>query len=162
MTDITKTKTFSLTKNIFILLLPFITYSTTYLIPDLNNTQSEEYKEMHQSKLTLPIWVLFMIWCLIYIGMGASMVKVINQKKYFILTLYIIQIITNYVRAISVYKLHNPNIAFIMSIIFLIAVIINNIVFFKRSKKSGIAFFVYTTWAIYIFYLQLSMKFKLY
>ena len=155
-------KNFSLAKNMFILLLPFIIYSTTYLIPDLRETDSEEYKDLHHSKLTLPSWILFMIWCLIYIGMGASMVKVINQKKYFILTLYIIQIVTNYVRAISINKFQNTNLAFIMSALFLITVIINNLVFYNRSKKSGSLFLIYTIWSLYIFYLQLSMRFNLF
>jgi tryptophan-rich sensory protein len=156
------TKSLSLAKNIFLLLLPFIIYSTTYLIPELKDTTSEEYIDLHKSKLSLPIWLLFMVWCIIYIAMGASMVKVVDQKKYFILSMYIIQIITNYLRALSVYKFHNANLAFIMSLIFLISVVVTNIIFFKRSKKSGYVFLVYSVWTSYIFYLQLSMKFSLF
>ena len=93
-------------KNIFVLLLPFIVYSTSYLVPSLYDIESPEYKNMSHSKLTLPPWVLFTMWCIIYIVMGASMVKVIQRKKFLILYLYIIQILFNYGRSISLYKFH--------------------------------------------------------
>ena len=100
-------KNFSIVKNIFILLLPFLIYSTTYLIPSLHDVESPEYKNIKQSKLSLPSWLLFMLWCIIYIIMGSSMVKVVDQKQYLILGLYVLQIIINTIRAISVNKLHN-------------------------------------------------------
>jgi len=154
--------TLDIVKNIFILLLPFIVYSTTYIIPELNDINSDRYRELHHSRLSLPPWLLFLLWSLIYIVMGASTVKVIYQKKYIILILYIIQIVSNYLRARAVNKTHNPKLALIMSVIFLISVIILNIIFFKRNKKSGTIFLFYTLWALYIFYLQLSMKYNLF
>ena len=94
-------------KNIFVLLLPFIVFSTSYLVPSLHDIDSEEYKNMNHSKLTMPPWILFTMWCIIYIVMGASMVKVIQKKKFFILYLYIAQIFFNYGRSITLYKFHN-------------------------------------------------------
>lgn len=155
-------KNFSIVKNIFILLLPFMLYSITYLVPSLHDVESPEYKKINQSKLSLPSWLLFMLWSIIYIIMGSSMVKVVDQKQYLILSLYIIQILTNTIRAISINKLHNVNLAFIMAIVFFLVVVFNNYIFFKRSKKSGRIFIVYSLWAFYILYLQISMKFNLF
>ena len=149
-------------KNIFVLLLPFIVYSTSYLIPALKDLKSKEYKDLKHSKLTLPPWVLFTMWCIIYIVMGASMVKVIQYKKYFILYFYISQIILNYSRSISIYKYHSVNISFFLSVLFLVSVVSLNFIFYKRSNKSGNIFLYYTLWTIYIFYLHLSLKFDLF
>jgi len=126
--------TTDIVKNIFVLLLPFIVYSTSYLVPTLYDIESKEYKNMKHSKLTLPPWVLFTVWCIIYIVMGASMVKVINHKKYLILYMYIIQI------------------AFLISVIYL------NYVFYKRSNKSGNIYLFYSIWSLYIFYLNMNLK----
>jgi len=149
-------------KNIFVLLLPFIVYSTSYLIPALQDVKSKEYKKMKHSKLTLPPWVLFTMWCIIYIVMGASMVKVIQHKKFLILYIYISQILLNYGRSISLYKFHSENISLYLSIAFLVSVIMLNIIFYKRSSKSGNIYLIYTIWTIYIFYLHLNLKFDLF
>jgi len=149
-------------KNIFVLLLPFIVYSTSYLIPALKDLNSKEYKDLKHSKLTLPPWVLFTMWCIIYIVMGASMVKVIQYKKYFILYFYISQIILNYARSISLYKFHSVNVSFYLSILFLVSVISLNYIFYQRSSRSGNIFLVYTLWTFYIFYLHLSLKLDLF
>ena len=149
-------------KNIFVLLLPFIVYSTSYLVPSLYDIESEEYKKMKHSKLTLPPWVLFTMWCIIYIVMGASMVKVVKKKKFIILYLYIIQILLNYGRSISLYKFHSENISFILSIGFIVSVIALNYIFYKRNKTSGNIYLIYSLWSIYIFYLSLNLKFNLF
>jgi tryptophan-rich sensory protein len=157
-----KDTTLNIAKNIFLLLLPYIIYSTTYLVPDFKDLDSDEYKNMHQSKLSLPVWLQFMIWCLIYITMGSSLVKVIYKKKYLILFLYFIQIITNFIRSLYLYKKHDVNGSLFMSFFYLLSVIMLNSMFYKRSKKSGQIFFIYTLWSIYIFYLHLAIKFKLF
>jgi tryptophan-rich sensory protein len=150
--------TTDIVKNIFVLLLPFIVYSTSYLVPTLYDIESKEYKNMKHSKLTLPPWVLFTVWCIIYIVMGASMVKVINHKKYLILYMYIIQIIFNYGRSISLYKFHNEDISLYLSIAFLISVIYLNYIFYKRSSRSGNIYMFYSLWSSYIFYLNMNLK----
>tara|TARA_B100001248_G_C27393188_1_gene463703 strand:+ start:2129 stop:2596 length:468 start_codon:yes stop_codon:yes gene_type:complete len=149
-------------KNIFVLLLPFIVYSTSYLVPSLYDIESEEYKNMSHSKLTLPPWVLFTMWCIIYIVMGASMVKVIQKKKFLILYLYIIQILFNYGRSISLYKFHSETTSLALSLGFLISVISLNYIFYKRNTTSGNIYLIYTIWTIYIFYLSLNLKFKIF
>ena len=149
-------------KNIFVLLLPFIVYSTSYLIPALKDLNSKEYKDLKHSKLTLAPWVLFTMWCIIYIVMGASMVKVIQHKKYLILYFYISQIILNYARSLSLYKFHSENISLFFSILFLVSVISLNYIFYKRSSRSGNIFLVYTLWTMYIFYLHLNLKLDLF
>jgi tryptophan-rich sensory protein len=149
-------------KNIFVLLLPFIVYSTSYLVPSLYDIESPEYKNMSHSKLTLPPWVLFTMWCIIYIVMGASMVKVIQKKKFLILYLYIIQILFNYGRSISLYKFHSETISLILSSGFLLSVITLNYIFYKRNTTSGNIYLIYTIWTIYIFYLSLNLKIKLF
>lgn len=149
-------------KNIFVLLLPFIVYSTSYLVPSLYDIESEEYQKMKHSKLTLPPWVLFTMWCIIYIVMGASMVKVVQKKKFIILYLYIIQILLNYGRSISLYKFHSENTSFILSIGFIVSVIALNYIFYKRNKTSGNIYLIYSLWSIYIFYLSLNLKFNLF
>jgi tryptophan-rich sensory protein len=154
--------TVDIVKNIFVLLLPFIVFSTSYLVPSLHDINSEEYKNMSHSKLTMPPWVLFTMWCIIYIVMGASMVKVIQKKKYFILYLYIAQIFFNYGRSITLYKFHNADISFYISILFLVSVIFLNYIFYKRNMRSGNIYLVYTIWSLYIFYLSLNLKFNLF
>ena len=145
-------------KNIFVLLLPFIVYSTSYLVPSMYDIESKEYKNMKHSKLTMPPWILFTIWCMIYIIMGASMVKVVQHKKYAILYLYIFQILLNYGRSISLYKYHSENTSLLFSIAFLISVIYLNYIFYKRSTRSGNIYMFYTFWAFYMFYLNLNLK----
>ena len=149
-------------KNIFVLLLPFIVYSTSYLVPSLYDIESEEYKNMNHSKLTLPPWILFTIWCIIYIVMGASMVKVIQKKKFVILYLYIVQILFNYGRSISLYKFHSETTSLILSSLFLISVVSLNYIFYKRNTTSGNIYLIYTIWTIYIFYLSLNLKIKIF
>lgn len=149
-------------KNIFVLLLPFIVYSTSYLVPSLYDIESEEYKNMNHSKLTLPPWILFTIWCIIYIVMGASMVKVIQKKKFVILYLYIVQILFNYGRSISLYKFHNETTSLILSSLFLISVVSLNYIFYKRNTTSGNIYLIYTIWTLYIFYLSLNLKIKIF
>ena len=154
--------TADIVKNIFVLLLPFIVYSTSYLAPALHDVESKEYKQMKHSKLTLPPWVLFTIWCIIYIVMGASMVKVIQHKKYLILYLYISQILLNYSRSIALYKFHSENISLYLSIAFLVSVILLNYIFYRRSTRSGNIYLIYTLWTFYIFYLHLNLKLDLF
>ena len=149
-------------KNIFVLLLPFIVYSTSYLVPSLYDIESEEYKNMNHSKLTLPPWILFTMWCIIYIVMGASMVKVIQKKKFVILYLYIVQILFNYGRSISLYKFHSETTSLILSSLFLISVVSLNYIFYKRNTTSGNIYLIYTIWTIYIFYLSLNLKIKIF
>ena len=149
-------------KNIFVLLLPFIVYSTSYLVPSLYDIESEEYKSMNHSKLTLPPWILFTMWCIIYIVMGASMVKVIQKKKFVILYLYIVQILFNYGRSISLYKFHSETISLILSSLFLISVVSLNYIFYKRNTTSGNIYLIYTIWTLYIFYLSLNLKIKIF
>jgi tryptophan-rich sensory protein len=149
-------------KNIFVLLLPFIVYSTSYLVPSLYDIESEEYKNMNHSKLTLPPWILFTMWCIIYIVMGASMVKVIQKKKFVILYLYIVQILFNYGRSISLYKFHSETTSLILSSLFLISVVSLNYIFYKRNTTSGNIYLIYTIWTLYIFYLSLNLKIKIF
>ena len=149
-------------KNKFIsfALFAIVTYSASF-IGGISTLSSKEpwYSTLNKSLLTPPDWVFAPIWTTLYLFMTIAIWSAWhkNYKNLNLILIYFIHLLFNTTWSIVFFVFHNMVLALLV-IIFLIALIINLILRFKRVKMiSAYLMIPYLLWCSFALILNTSL-----
>ena len=141
-----------LLKKIIICLLPSILSSIVIM---LNYNYIDIYKNLDKPKLSLSIFIILIVWCVLYIVIGISLYRIClsdNNKDSYCFY-YIIQLLLSYLGMFLFFSFRLYGLTFIVTIVSMVFVLITTIKSFKIDRISGIIMIIYSLWYMYNIYI---------
>ncbi len=120
----------------------------------------QAYANIQKPLLSPPSWLFPVVWTILYILMGISAYLVYESKqeeKYIGLSIYIVQLIFNFLWSIIYFNLGNPLFAFVWLVMLWILVLGMVVSFYKINKTAGLLQIPYLLWITFAGYLNLAV-----
>lgn len=119
-----------------------------------------EYESVQKSSLTPPSFVFPVVWTILYVLMGISAAMIYqsdsSQKKR-ALTLYVIQLIVNYIWSVIFFNLRMYDLAFFWLVLLWVLIAAMMISFRVINRKAALLQLPYLIWVTFAGYLAFSV-----
>lgn len=137
--------------NILILIISIIIAEGTGILSGyLGLANPENYKDFIKPNFTPPSWVFIVVFIILYMLMAIAVYRVwLKRKNIYInraITLYIIQLILNFLWAIIFFRFRLIAIAFIEIMLLIVFILLTTFEFFRIDKVSGFLMVPYIIW----------------
>lgn len=137
--------------------VPLLVGAATALI---NKNGFDSYERLNQPPLSPPSWLFPIVWSILYILMGISSYLVSQKGTQFpkrALTIYIIQLVMNFIWPILFFTFHAYLLSFIWLAVLLAMVIVMAVIFCRINKTAGLLQIPYIIWSIFALYLNIGV-----
>lgn len=119
------------------------------------------YYSLNKSPLTPPAWAFPIAWTILYIMIALSFFFYVkdgfDKGKIFPLVIFFLQLILNFSWSPVYFGMHNIELAFFIILFLIIFVLINIILFYKKSKIAALLLVPYFIWIIFAAYLNFEI-----
>lgn len=137
--------------NILILIISIIIAGGTGALSGyLGMSNPENYKDFIKPSFAPPPWVFMIVWPILYVLMAVSIYRVwLKRDKFDInraVTLYLMQLLLNFLWAIIFFRFRLIGLAFIELMLLLIFVLLTTFEFFRIDKAAGFLMIPYILW----------------
>lgn len=118
------------------------------------------YAHLNKPFFSPPNFVFGPVWTALYALMGISIflifeAKIKKNEKNFLIKLFSLQLILNFLWTLIFFGLHNPLLAYVEIIFLLASIILLIIKFYKYSKTASILLIPYLFWVSFASFLNL-------
>ena len=137
--------------------VPLLVGAATALI---NKNGFDSYERLNQPPLSPPSWLFPIVWSILYILMGISSYLVSQKGTQFpkrALTIYIIQLVMNFIWPILFFTFPAYLLSFIWLAVLLAMVIVMAVIFCRINKTAGLLQIPYIIWSIFALYLNIGV-----
>ncbi len=144
---------------VFFILIPIV---PSFIISSFTNS-SGTFDNIEKPFLTPPSFVFPIAWTILYVLMGISSYLIYtsptasNKDKKIALTLYLVQLIFNFLWTPIFFNLNLYFLSFIWIVILIILVILMIFSFYKVSKPAAFLQIPYLIWLVFAGYLSYSI-----
>jgi len=148
-------------KRIVIILLSVVSCLLVGFIASRFQTESLEtwYPALNKPSLTPPDWVFPVAWNILYVCMGLSIALIVcrkNPKEVYLIKIFTVQILLNFLWSISFFYLQNPLLGLINIILLIIAIVVYLVETYRWANTVSFALFIpYLLWVLFAAYLNL-------
>lgn len=119
------------------------------------------YQALNKPFFNPPNWIFGPVWTILYILIGVSIFLVLEKasknKRTFLSSLFLVQLVLNFFWTFIFFGLHNPLLAFIEIIFLWISILVLILKFRKYSKTASIILIPYLLWVSFAALLNLSI-----
>ena len=137
--------------------VPLLVGAATALI---NKNGFDSYERLNQPPLSPPSWLFPIVWSILYILMGISSYLISQKGTQFpkrAMTIYIIQLVMNFIWPILFFTFHAYLLSFIWLAVLLAMVIVMAVIFCRINKTAGLLQIPYIIWSIFALYLNIGV-----
>jgi benzodiazapine receptor len=128
---------------------------TIFTIPSIQGW----YMTLQKAPFNPPVWVFGPAWTTLYFLMGLSLFLVLQKKlkkqRNFLVILFSIQLVLNFLWSVIFFGIHLPQIAFIEIIFLWISIALLIVDFWKYSKPAALLLIPYIGWVSFASVLNL-------
>ncbi len=113
-------------------------------------SSGEWYLNLAKPSYQLPSWLFSPVWTSLYILMGISFYKVwkkpLSRERNIAVTLFLVQLLLNFLWSILFFSLHSPGLALIDIVMMWIAILLTIFSFARLSKTAAWLLVPYIMW----------------
>lgn len=119
------------------------------------------YSKLNKPSFNPPNWIFGPVWTLLYVLMGISVYLVWTSESVsgssLAITLFLIQLLLNFLWSFLFFYFKNPFIAFIEILLLLVMIIVTTIQFYPISTTAALLFIPYILWVSFATILNFSI-----
>ena len=142
------------------ILIPLLTGLISALLTSSNISL---YYEINRPFLAPPTYIFPIVWSVLYTLMGISFAKIALSDnaepslKKFVYTLYIIQLVLNFIWPLIFFNQKSYSISFIIIVLLWYTILRMIIIFYQIDKKAALLQIPYIIWVTFASYLNLAL-----
>jgi len=105
------------------------------------------YQELQKPSFNPPSWIFGPVWTLLYVLIGIAGARVfIRERGNWLPKIWVIQILLNFAWSPVFFALHRPDLALLILIAMLIAILSFIVIAWNRDRPSALLFLPYAAW----------------
>lgn len=148
-------------KKVIVIILVILSCFAVGYIASLFQVNAIEtwYPTLNKSSLTPPNWVFPIVWNILYLFMGLSIACIVcrkNPKEVYLMKIFTVQILLNFLWSISFFYLQSPLLGLINIILLIVAILFYLVQTYRWANKFSFSLFIpYLLWVLFAGYLNL-------